>query len=129
VTVLRIEHFIYEGHSLKQTPKSSQNQADALEALGDKVKSAQKARAPDLDEEASGWAVGINYASVFTGAVIVGGAFGYGFDYLVGTKPWGLMAGIILGFAAGTRSVVQMAKSMMDEDGVETGGKDAGGES
>ncbi len=92
--------------------------------MGEKVKSAQKARTPDLDEEASGWAVGINYASVFTGAVIVGGAFGYGFDFLAGTKPWGLMVGVVLGFAAGTRSVVQMAQGMMNEDG-----EDADGES
>ena len=104
---------------LKQTRKSNQNQVDALEELADKVKSAQKARVPDLDEEVSGWAVGINYASVFTGAVIVGGAFGYGFDYLAATKPWGLMVGIILGFAAGTRSVVQMAQGMMSDDGEE----------
>jgi len=80
--------------------------------LGEKVKSAQKARAPDIDEEASGWAIGINYASVFTGAIIVGGAFGYGFDYLVGTIPWGLMVGIMVGFAAGTRSIVQMAQGI-----------------
>ncbi len=68
-----------------------------------------------MDEEASGWAKGINYASVFTGAVIVGGALGYGFDILAGTKPWGLMVGIVFGFAAGTRSIVQMAQGMMGE--------------
>ncbi len=110
-------------HSLKQTPKSDQNRSNELETLGEKVKSAQKARAPDVDEEATGWAKGINYASVFTGAVIVGGAFGYGFDALVGTKPWGLMVGIVLGFAAGTRSIVQMAQSMMSEDNEKTNGE------
>jgi len=103
-------------NSLKQTPKSNQAQADKLEALGKKVKFAQKARAPVLDEEASGWAIGINYASVFTGAIIVGGAFGYGFDHLVGTIPWGLMVGIMVGFAAGTRSIVQMAQGMSEDN-------------
>lgn len=95
---------------------SDQDRSDALEQLGEKLKSAKAAHEPEIDENNSGWAVGVNYASVFTGAIIVGGAFGFAFDYFVHTKPWGLAVGIMFGFAAGTRSIVQMAKRMVEED-------------
>ncbi len=108
---------------------SDQDRLEKLQELGDKLKSAKNAQEPDIEQDTTGWAVGLNYASVFTGAVIVGGAFGYGFDHLVNTKPWGLMVGIILGFAAGTRSIVQMAQSYGEEDldGNDLGGKDIDG--
>ena len=95
---------------------SNQGHSEDLQKLGEKLKSAQKARQPDIEEDTTAWAVGINYASVFTGAIIVGGAFGFAIDHFVNTKPWGLAIGIIFGFAAGTRSIVQMAKRMSEED-------------
>ena len=100
----------------KEISTSDHVHADDLQKLGEKVKSAQKARQPQIDEDTSGWAVGINYASVFTGAIIIGGAFGFTFDYFVNTKPWGLAIGIMFGFAAGTRSIVQMAQKMNEEN-------------
>ena len=96
---------------------SNQDQSDALEALGRKVKAAQQAREPELDQERTGWAVGIRYASEFSAAVIVGGLLGFLVDYFVGTTPWGLLAGMILGFMAGTRSIVRIAKEMSADDG------------
>ncbi len=95
---------------------SDQERLEKLQELGDKLKSAKKAQEPDIEQDTTGWAVGLNYASVFTGAVIVGGALGYGFDYFFHTKPWGLAVGINLGFAAGTRSIVQMARGYSEEN-------------
>ncbi len=96
---------------------SDKERLEKLQELGDKLKSAKKAQEPDYDEgDTTDWAVGINYASVFTGAIIVGGGFGFAFDYFVHTKPWGLAVGIMFGFVAGTRSIVQMAQKMNEEN-------------
>ncbi len=102
--------------SKKEKSISDQDRSEELHKLGKKLKAAQKARQPDVDEDRTAWAVGMNYASVFTGAVIVGGGFGFAVDHFTNTKPWGLALGIMLGFAAGTRSIVQMAKQMSEED-------------
>jgi len=95
---------------------SNQDRLEKLQELGDKLKSAKKAQEPDIEENTTSWAVGVNYASVFTGAIIVGGGFGYAFDFFIHTKPWGLLVGIVFGFTAGTRSMVQMVKNMNEED-------------
>lgn len=98
---------------MSERKKLSNNQEkDDLEAFGDKVKAAQDAHAPDYSDERTGWAVGVRYASEFSAAVIVGGALGWIFDYFVGTLPWGMLIGIILGFTAGTRNIVRLAREM-----------------
>ena len=104
---------------MKKPKQSTSNQdpADALEALGRKVKAAQVANNPDIEQERTGWAVGIRYASEFSAAVIVGGILGFGIDHFAKTGPWGLLAGIILGFMAGTRNIVRIAKEMSAENG------------
>ncbi|PHR61714.1 MAG: F0F1 ATP synthase assembly protein I [Robiginitomaculum sp.] len=91
---------------------SSHKDNDALEALGKKVKAAQDAHSPEIEEDRTNWAVGVRYASEFSAAVIVGGALGWCFDYFVGSIPWGMLVGIILGFTAGTRNIVRLAREM-----------------
>ena len=39
-------------------------------------------------------AIGSNFAT----APLVGGAMGYGVDWLAGTYPWGMIVGLFLGF-------------------------------
>ena len=102
--------------SKREMSTSDQDRSEELRILGEKLKSAKAASEPEIDENASGWAVGVNYASAFVGSVVVAGGIGYSVDYFAGTKPWGLMAGIIIGFIAGTRSIVQMAKSMSEQN-------------
>ena len=112
---------------MKKPKQSTSNQdpADALEALGRKVKAAQVANTPDIEQERTGWAVGIRYASDFSAAVIVGGLLGFGFDTLANTTPWGLLVGIIFGFVAGTRNIVRTAKEMSaDADASQNSQKD-----
>nr|WP_236960425.1 AtpZ/AtpI family protein [Methylobacterium durans] len=43
----------------------------------------------------------------FTGAVIAGGILGWIFDRFLGTKPWGMLVLLMLGFAAGVYSVIR----------------------
>lgn len=86
--------------------------SDDLAALGEKLKHAQDARRPDVEEQSAGWAIGIRYASEFASAVVVGGLFGYAIDHFAGTKPWALLLGVLFGFAAGTRNIVRLAKEL-----------------
>lgn len=46
-------------------------------------------------------------SSEFVGGAVVGGLLGWGFDWLLGTKPWGLMGFLLLGFAAGIYNVMR----------------------
>lgn len=46
--------------------------------------------------------------------LLVGGALGYGLDWLLGTSPWFLLAGLGVGFAAGLRNLSRMLNSNND---------------
>jgi ATP synthase protein I len=45
-------------------------------------------------------------------ALAVGVGLGLGFDYLVGTRPWGLVIGIFVGGAAGILNVFRAAQGL-----------------
>lgn len=91
---------------------SKNQEKDALEAFGDKVKAAQDAHDPEIEQDVTGWAVGIRYASDFTAAIIAGGLLGVGLDKLINTTPWGALVGIMLGFTAGVRNIIRTAKEL-----------------
>ena len=65
--------------------------------------------------ESRGWAVGIE----FVGAVLVLGFAGWALDNWsgAGTRPWGMIAGLVLGFAAGTRRAMQTARQFDTDPG------------
>lgn len=86
-----------------------------LEELSRKVAEATMARqevkkAPAVNN--SGMALGMRMASEFVSAIIVGSVFGFGFDYLVNTKPLGLFLGLSFGFAAGVVNIVRVSKEI-----------------
>ncbi len=58
--------------------------------------------------ESRGWAIGVE----FVGAVLVSGFIGWLIDSYagLGTKPFAMIALLILGFAAGTRRAMQTSK-------------------
>ncbi len=98
--------------------------ASKLESLGKKL---EKAKQNELeqsgDEEQSGWAIGVRYAGEFSAAIIVASMIGAGIDYLTGWKPWGLIVGMILGFMAGTRSIIRTARELSEENSFAENGK------
>ncbi len=51
-----------------------------------------------------------------TVATLIGALMGYGIDNLLGTRPWGLAAGVILGGAAGSLNVYRAAMLLVIED-------------
>jgi ATP synthase protein I len=57
----------------------------------------------------SGAAVALRYGADFVAAVVIGAALGYGADRLFASSPWGLIVGVLLGFAAGVLNVMRSA--------------------
>ncbi len=65
--------------------------------------------------ETRGWAVGIE----FVGAVLVSGFIGWAIDSWagLGTRPWGMIVMLVLGFAAGTRRAMQTSAQFDSDPG------------
>ncbi len=57
----------------------------------------------------AGFGMAMRYGADFVGAVVIGAALGWGVDRLFGTTPFGLIALLILGFAAGVLNVMRSA--------------------
>ena len=86
---------------------------DALQSLGDRLDDA-KARHTEAEvPDRRNTAIGLKYASEFSAAIIVGAALGYGADKLLGTAPWGLLVGLILGFAAGVMNIIRVGREAL----------------
>lgn len=51
-----------------------------------------------------------------TVATVIGGLLGYGLDKFFGTRPWGLVAGVVFGSAAGCLMVYRVAMTISTED-------------
>ncbi len=84
------------------------NLADRLE----KARSGQKRHSDDVPPSAM--ALGMKYAIEFTAAVLVGAALGYLLDRFASTAPWGLVAGLFFGMAAGIREIIRSAQKDMN---------------
>ena len=57
----------------------------------------------------SGATLGLQAGGEFVAAIILGGAIGWGLDWLLGTKPWLLIVFFLLGTVAGVRNVIRVA--------------------
>jgi ATP synthase protein I len=75
-------------------------------ATRDDVPEASKA-----DGRLSGTSLGraVRLSSELVAGVLVGGGLGLGLDHLAGTKPWGLIILLMIGFAAGVLNLVRTA--------------------
>ncbi|WP_310621061.1 AtpZ/AtpI family protein [Flexibacterium corallicola] len=55
-------------------------------------------------------------SSEFVAGVLVGAAMGWMFDSWLGTKPWGLIIFLLLGFAAGVVNLLRSAGRMAEPE-------------
>ena len=60
--------------------------------------------------------VAFRLGTELTVATIIGGLLGYALDNFFGTKPWGLVVGIVLGSAAGCLAVYRVAMTLTVEE-------------
>lgn len=113
----------------RMSPEDEAEYRGRISELGsrlDKAKAERDAAAQaDLDAEmrGRGMAYGMRMAAEMVAAVIVGGAIGYGLDYLLGSKPWLFLLFFVLGFAAGVLNVVRSYERMQKEIAARTGGR------
>jgi ATP synthase protein I len=55
-----------------------------------------------------GVTMGLQAGGEFVAAILLGGAIGWGLDWLLGSKPWLLIVFFLLGTVAGVRNVVRV---------------------
>lgn len=63
-----------------------------------------------------GMQIAFRLGTELTVATIIGGLLGYALDSFFGTKPWGLVVGILLGSAAGCLAVYRVAMTLTIDD-------------
>ena len=56
----------------------------------------------------AGVTLGLQAGGEFVAAIILGGAIGWGLDWLLGTRPWLFIAFFLLGTVAGVRNVIRV---------------------
>ncbi len=66
-----------------------------------------------------GYGLALRLGADFVAGVVVGAAIGWGFDWLLGTSPWGLIVFFLLGFAAGILSVMRTAGLIAKRPGLD----------
>src|SRR5262249_28819131 len=92
--------------------------AARLSRLGKRLGDEHVARPPQQDvkrADASALAQGLRLSSELVAGVVVGAVLGWALDYLVGSKPWGFIGLLLLGFVAGLVNMMRSA-GMMAKD-------------
>lgn len=86
-----------------------------LKRLGERLDRVQQGRAPERNPERHGTADpsaiarGFRLSTELVAGVLIGCAIGWLLDRWLGISPWGLIAGLLLGFAAGVLNVMRAA--------------------
>jgi ATP synthase protein I len=82
-----------------------------------RVRAAAAASQPGGGFGGPGMTLGLQAGGEFVAAIILGGAIGWGLDWLLGTRPWLLIVFFLLGTVAGVKNVIRVA-SPKGRDGV-----------
>jgi ATP synthase protein I len=94
--------------------------AARLSRLGKRLGNERAARPPPPEvrprADSSALARGLRLSSELVAGVVVGGVLGWSLDHFVGTKPWGLIVLVLLGFAAGVLNVMRSAGVVAERD-------------
>ena len=104
-------------HDTKRPEKPGDDSPDTsdLAARIARARAAQPERKLPVDVKVpglNGASRGYRLASEFVAAIVVGGALGYGIDFVAHTRPWAMIVLLLLGFAAGVRNIVRSAAEM-----------------
>lgn len=98
-----------------KTPDRSEDLKDFDRRLSEKI-ARHRGKAQPETETNNAWSVSVRYGSGFAGGVLVGTGLGWAVDKVFGFGPWGLLVGILLGFAAGLRNIMREAAAANDEN-------------
>jgi ATP synthase protein I len=94
-------------------PPEQETRDEVIKRLNAEAESLQ-ARATPKPPEYGGAAVGYGYRLMaeMIGGVLVGLALGWGVDLLVGSAPWGMIVGVLVGFGVSIWMAVTSAKKL-----------------
>ena len=81
----------------------------ALDARGGAAGGSRETIGRDAQQSARAMSVGVRVLSEFVGAILIGAFLGWALDGWLGVAPWGLVAFLILGLAAGLWNVYRIA--------------------
>ncbi|HEY0291525.1 MAG TPA: AtpZ/AtpI family protein [Hansschlegelia sp.] len=104
-----------DGHSGGPAPEGEGDLSGRLDRLGRELTqrsdagAAQDAGERKTRSDAAGLARALRLSSEFVAGVVAGALVGWAFDYVLGTKPWGLIVFLMIGFAAGVLNVMRSA--------------------
>lgn len=101
---------------------SNRDQPDDLDRRRAELERALAARRPDKPEAEGGAKTGglggmgtaLRLSSEFIAGVLGGALIGWVLDEFAGTRPWGLIVFLLLGFAAGVLNVLRSAGLVED---------------
>lgn len=107
---------------------SGEPDPDRLKALEEKLAAAKKARAPKprADEHYSAASQGWRMVIELVAGLAIGFGIGYGLDWLFGTMPVFLVLFILLGFAAGVKTMLRTAQEIQATNVAERSAGDEG---
>jgi len=86
--------------------------AARLSRLGKRLGDERATRPPPQEirrTDSSALARGLRLSSELVAGVLVGAVIGWALDHFVGTRPWGLIVFVLLGFVAGVLNVMRSA--------------------
>lgn len=84
---------------------------DALNDLRRRVAEARGESSSNSPPHQSPASLALRFGGEFGAAIIVGALLGYGADTFLHSSPWGLLVGLLLGFAAGIANIVRVARA------------------
>jgi len=99
---------------------------ERLKALDERLSALKKTQTPEqprADEHYSQAQQGWRMVIELVAGIVIGFFIGYGLDLLLGTLPIMLVIFVLLGFAAGVRTMMRTAKEVQDAQAVEAARK------
>jgi ATP synthase protein I len=92
-------------------PDDLRTRLNALETrIGRAMATRETAEAgPSPQSDAGALGQALQLSAGFISSVAAGGVTGWGLDWLVGSSPWGLIVGVLLGFCSGMLGLLRAA--------------------
>jgi ATP synthase protein I len=106
-------------HDPEHRPDDEAALSARLKRLDNRLGREWSGESPDAGRERSGvdysgFSRGMRLSTELVGGIIVGAAIGWAVDRLLGTSPWGLSVGLLLGFAGGVANLVRASGNTGD---------------
>ena len=91
---------------------------DPLKSLDARIKAVKKAKIPEpkLDDHYTGAQLAWRMVIELVAGIAIGFGIGYGLDALFGTMPVFLVIFILLGFAAGVKTMLKTAREVQTDE-------------